>query len=259
MAPHASVQSIRLYVANIGGSPPGREEQLINSVRSRFNCKWAATLSEKAQLEVFSYATEPIVTYLVSALGQARARGLGPTALGIHVHEVYRMAVARTRTLKRMIDITDGDEPWSKVEATLQLLVYGREATVPVSMDPRKEVSSDWTPAVSWEPRWYSARWAVTGFLSLAAIVIFMLRDLFTVGRSKFFVSSTAFTSLVSAATYWRYGFVHFPGCVRRIEKDDSATVVDDGNESQGSSVDGDSQGRESRTRDDAGPNPGGT
>ncbi len=61
MAPSSVPQSLRLYVAGIGGSPAGRETQLVESMRSRFSAKYSATASTKELIAIYIYGVEPVV------------------------------------------------------------------------------------------------------------------------------------------------------------------------------------------------------
>ncbi len=129
--PMAAAQGLRLYIANIGGHSAGHEGELIAQVRGRFNLKYERTESLRHLTDAFIYSVDPIVDYLRSSLGNSKCRGLPRMDFAIHLHELYRIAVSRTRIGRRFIEVTDNAEAWANVEASLRLRLAGTPPTRP--------------------------------------------------------------------------------------------------------------------------------
>ncbi len=150
--PMATAQGLRLYIANIGGQPAGHEGQLIAQVRGRFNLKYERAESLKHLTDAYVYSVDPIVDYLRNSLGDAKCRGLPRMDFAIHLHELYRIAVSRTRIGRRYIEVTDNAEAWSNVGASLQLRLAGTFPTRPALKTAPSEDTPNWEPSLAARP-----------------------------------------------------------------------------------------------------------
>ena len=208
----ATAQGLRLYIANIGGHPAGHEGQLIAQVRGRFNLKYERNESLKHLTGAFIYSVDPIVDYLRSSLGDLKCRGLPRMDFAIHVYELYRIAVSRTRIGRRYIDVTVNAEAWANVEASLQLRLAGTPPTRPALKSAPTDDAPNWEPSLATRPPWWAERRWFSCFIALASVAVFYLRELLPAGRYRFYIPIASIALLVGAVIFWRHGPEVIPG-----------------------------------------------
>ena len=99
MAPASVASSLRLGLAGVGGSPPGNEEALIASVRSRLNHLPAGS-SVDVMVEMFIYGIDPIVRYCLSGIGNLRMQAMGSAKRAELVYSLFESIAQRTRLVR---------------------------------------------------------------------------------------------------------------------------------------------------------------
>ena len=126
MVAQSSLQSLKVYVAgNPGSKPAGNEDALIKTVRQRMNAKFADFGNQGVAVSAFLFGVEPMIHCLVSCTGVNALQQLGRTAVALHIYEMYRIAVVRTRIPKRYASVTDSEDAWYSVEAGVRNVFNG--------------------------------------------------------------------------------------------------------------------------------------
>ncbi len=217
-------------MTHIGGTPIGRESELITAVRSRFNSKFDPKIKQSARkfVDIFLFAAEPISEYLSKSLGLKRTQGLPRVDYGIRVYEIFKLVSARTRIPRRFGAVTDSDEEWSAAEAGLQQMLSGKHPEEPASVKQERASPERLQTEVAPVPPFWTGR----RFLSLAmaslAWLVYYLRDWVSVGRNKFYITCSAIFLVLAASGYWIYGPDNLMCCRRRSSDRDSLVPDDD-------------------------------
>ena len=233
----SALQSLKLYVAGLGGHAAGNEESLVTNVRSRFNRKYLNMDRPGILAKAYVFSCEPIVRYLEASLSTGQLKGFGRTALGLHVYEIYKIAVQRTRIGKKFAGVTDDDEQWASVEASLMGLVLGHIAEAP-KCDGDEVYTRDWKPPLASRRPWWSGRRCVSVFFLLLGLLVFQVRYILSIGRSRFYVTMLSIVLTVISVVYWIFGPTHLPSLMlAAAETVQEFYQEDDGAESEASTA----------------------
>ena len=112
MAPESVVQSIRLIVASVGGTPAGNEQRLIAAVRSRLNGRYEDMSNLEVQLRAFLHGSEPIVHYIQASVPAKTLQDMNKEHFGEFVHRLFLAVAARTRLAGKFAALLDSQQHW---------------------------------------------------------------------------------------------------------------------------------------------------
>ncbi len=119
MVTHSVVQSLKLAIASRGGTPNGREEDLIHSVRGKLNGRVDDPESLPVKRAQFVHGLAPLVTYVRNTLSSADQSSLTEQSLSELVFELYEVVARRTRLARRYAQVYDSEREWRLVSASL--------------------------------------------------------------------------------------------------------------------------------------------
>ena len=208
MAPESVVQSIRLIVASVGGTPAGNEQRLIAAVRSRLNGRYEDMSNLEVQLRAFLHGSEPIVHYIQASVPAKTLQDMNKEHFGEFVHRLFLAVAARTRLAGKFAALLDSQQHWGSVEAGLKLILSGDSTAcaAPALRGQAQVEEKVWSPAATVLPPWWSSRRATAMGILLCSIGTFYLRALFEAGRSRFYLLTISGLLFFGALVYWQMG-----------------------------------------------------
>ncbi len=156
MAPPTVGQTFALAVSARGGHPAGNEATLIGDLRTRLSHP-SATDSEVACRVALAHGLSLVVAYLQRS--HADSSSWDARYLGDYCYELMKIAVYRTRLMKKYAKLIDSDSQWALVE---QALLRALSGTMPPA--PLTAVSSPATPASAPTAFWWCSRLFIAYF-----------------------------------------------------------------------------------------------
>ncbi len=232
MVTHSVVQSLKLAIASRGGTPNGREEDLIHSVRGKLNGRVDDPESLPVKRAQFVHGLAPLVTYVRNTLTSADQSTLTEQSLSELVFELYEVVARRTRLARRYAQIYDSQREWGLVSAALWKVFGGASPPAPKYHDATRDLEKSWSAAPSPVPL-LRRRWFVAGFLTLLGCLFnYFVPNMVTVtGRGKLKVIAAGSLFFVVAAVYYLYGPDEFPWFREREDPDDEASEASTAND----------------------------
>ncbi len=228
MAPAAVADNLRLWVTALGGMPAGNENRLVVDSRKRLDEKFQNFEEPKNAVKCYLYGTHLLVQYLQASVPKARFAAFSTKLLAEHIFEGFKIIGSRTRLLKRHRGVTEDDDAWALVEAGLQLLAEGKTVAPPEKEDGDL-APSEWRPALTVAPPWWSHRRAIGAFIALLAALVFQCRGFLETGRHRFYISIVSLLILWSGGLWVWYGPKRLPGWILSVaEENDGDSENDD-------------------------------
>ncbi len=163
MAPLSVGQTFALAMSARGGHPAGNEATLIGDLRTRLSHP-SATDSEVACRVALAHGLSLVVAYLQRS--HADSSSWDARYLGDYCYELMKIAVYRTRLMKKYAKLIDSDSQWALVEQALLRALSGTMPPAPVTA-----VSSPATPASAPTAFW----WCSKLFIALDLLILAML------------------------------------------------------------------------------------